>query len=502
MPLPDRVLDAATGPGDGADPRLRERALAVLTAPDLAHVVDLVAYADDDVIHVVNADGEVVFDRAAPYTRRSLTGRDPIAAQDPLAFSTLADEPVAPTNEHNVYPLAAERLAGLFDHPAAPDLAVVHTAGHFWAERGGHLGEHGSLDVVQSRAPLVLSGAGVSHRGVLDRWARTVDVGPTLAHALGVPAREDGTHHAEQTGRALADLVSPGAAYVVGLLWDGCNSSDLYALAADGELPNVARLLDGGCALRGGAIAEFPSVTLVNHTSAITGTGPGRHGILNNAYYDRRRGEQVVANESATWHRASEWLEPAVETVFEVVARAMPGTPTACVNEPVDRGASYSTFGLVRDHGHSDGAKSLTSSLPDPTADQLATQEYVAADSGYSWGSSVDATGIAQVLGLWEDAATRPRLMWWNTTLTDSAHHAGGPHSAIARASMRDADRRLGLFLDLLDDARLTDDTFILLTSDHGSEAADPTCRGDWDEALRAAGIPFRDEAYGFIYLG
>ncbi|WP_322770165.1 alkaline phosphatase family protein, partial [Frankia sp. Cr1] len=82
------------------------------------------------------------------------------------------------------------------------------------------------------------------------------------------------------------------------------------------------------------------------------------------------------------------------------------------------------------------------------------------------------------------------------------AHHGGGPYSPQARASMVDADRRLGVFLDLLDERGLTDDTAILLTADHGSEGADPACTGDWDDALRAAGIPFRDEAYGFIYLG
>ena len=44
--------------------------------------------------------------------------------------------------------------------------------------------------------------------------------------------------------------------------------------------------------------------------------------------------------------------------------------------------------------------------------------------------------------------------------------------------------------------------TTVLLTADHGMELADPTCTGDWDVALTEAGIPFRDEAYGFIYLG
>jgi phosphonoacetate hydrolase len=42
----------------------------------------------------------------------------------------------------------------------------------------------------------------------------------------------------------------------------------------------------------------------------------------------------------------------------------------------------------------------------------------------------------------------------------------------------------------------------VLMTADHGMEGADPGCTGDWDEALHAAGVPFRDEAYGFLYLG
>jgi phosphonoacetate hydrolase len=33
-------------------------------------------------------------------------------------------------------------------------------------------------------------------------------------------------------------------------------------------------------------------------------------------------------------------------------------------------------------------------------------------------------------------------------------------------------------------------------------EENDPACRGDWDVALRAAGIDARDEAYSFLYLG
>jgi hypothetical protein len=186
-----------------------------------------------------------------------------------------------------------------------------------------------------------------------------------------------------------------------------------------------------------------------------------------------------------------------VRTVFE---RLPDGASSACVNEPVDRGAGYSTFALVREAGL-DGGSALSTMLPAAVDDAVATQEHVGMSTDYAWATQVDASGLDQVLGLWREGVP-PRLTWWNTTLTDSGHHAGGPGSAIARASLRDADVRLGVFLDLLEERGLLDDTVVLLTADHGMEAADPGCTGDWDAALEAAGIPFRDEAQGFLYLG
>jgi hypothetical protein len=472
VPLPSRDHGAAPV-GPGADGYLRDRALDVLLDPDLAHVVALVCWIEKGLVHVADSRGHVAL--AADGAATVLAGRNPVEDQDPFSESA--------------FPYAAVRLQSLFSDPRAPDLAVVHTGGHYWPERGGHLGEHGSLNGVQSRAPLILSGRGVGPRGVVAQVARTVDVGATLAHLCG--GGYDGME-----GRPL-EAVVPGARYVVGLLWDGVQCADLLALAADGTLPNVARLLARGCAFQGGAIAEFPSVTLVNHTSALTGVGPGRHGIVNNAFYDRELGQQVVPNASTAWHRSMDWLRPGVRTVFE---RVPADIRSACVNEPVDVGAAYSTFGLIRASGTA-GTGALSDLLPAPEGDPHATHEHVAASADYRWGTQVDAAGLEQVLGLWRDPEP-PRLMWWNTTLTDSAHHAGGPRSDIARGSMRDADARLGAWLEVVEERGLLGDTVVLLTADHGSEAADPACTGDWDEALRAAGVPFRDEAYGFLYLG
>jgi phosphonoacetate hydrolase len=473
-PLPSRDLTANVVVQSGlATPALRDRALDVLLDPALAHVVDLVCWHEKGLVHVADSAGHVAL--AADGTSTLLAGRDPVADQDPFGDAS--------------YPFAAVRLHSLFSDPRAPDLAVVHTGTHCWTERGGHLGEHGSLNGLQSRAPLLLSGPGVAARGVVDRVARTVDVGATLAHLAG------GSY--DEMDGAPIDLVAPGAKHVVGLLWDGAPSADLLAGAADGTLPHVARLLARGCALRGGAIAEFPSVTLVNHTCALTGVGPGRHGIVNNAYYDRIAAEQIVTNSSASWHRAGEWLRSGVRTVFE---RLPAGARSACINEPCDRGSTYSTFALIRERSPG-GSGSLADLLPPAADDVHATQEHVAADGDYAWATQVDAIGLEQVLGLWREGEP-PALTWWNSTLTDSGHHAGGPGSAIARASLQDTDRRLGVWLDLVEERGLLDDVVVLLTADHGMQAADPVCTGDWDEALTAAGVPFRDEAYGFIYFG
>ena len=474
MPLPSRDLTASAVVSSGlATPALRDRALDVLLDPALASVVDLVCWFEKGLVHVADSAGHVAL--AADGTATLLAGRDPVADQDPYGDTS--------------YPFAALRLHSLFSEPRAPDLAVVHTGAHCWTERGGHLGEHGSLNGLQSRAPLVLSGPGVQASGLVDAVARTVDVGATLAHLTG------GTY-ADMDGTPVA-LIAPGAKHVVGLLWDGAPSADLLAGAREGWLPNVARLLERGCALRGGAIAEFPSVTLVNHTCALTGVGPGRHGIVNNAYYDRVTGEQVVANSSATWHRASDWLRAGVRTVFQ---RLPEGVRSACVNEPIDAGATYSTFALVRETGQG-GTGSLSDWLPPAEGDPHCTPDHVSAHGDYSWATQVDAIGLTQVLDLWREGEP-PRLTWWNTILTDSGHHVGGPGSDIARASLRDADRRLGVWLDLVQERGLLDDVVVLLTADHGMEGADPACTGDWDAALEAAGIPFRDEAYGFLYLG
>jgi hypothetical protein len=370
------------------------------------------------------------------------------------------------------------------------------------------VGEHGSLDVIQSRAPLLLSGKGVESQGMVDAHARLVDVAPTLAALAGVrdhDLRDAGGNLLD--GQVLTAYLGGEPVRkpkVIGILWDGAHCGDLLHLAESGELPGVARLINNGVAFRGGAVAQFPSITLTNHTSILTGVGPGRHGVLGNVFYDRATGEQVVPNDATTWHRSAEWLRPTVRTVFEMVNTLAPqgdSLRTACINEAVDRGADYSTMAKIRESGSSSGAAGLGDRLPDQHLSAHLSDAAHLEDSYFSRGTQVDDLGLEQMLGLWTSLESAPNLTWWACVVSDAGHHAGGPRSTIARDSLRDSDSRLMSFLDHLDALGITDEVTFLLTADHGFERSDAAVTGSWAPALGRLGFPLRDEGPGFIYL-
>ncbi|MGV1009866.1 MAG: alkaline phosphatase family protein [Dermatophilaceae bacterium] len=493
----------------------RHRAVEALCAPELAGIVDLVTWVEDhDGAPTAYAANTVGWVRLHPGGRHEVVrGHDPILSEDPMAYLPYPieiAEPSPATSHENSYPYAAERILSLFADPErSPDLAIVHTPRHFFPEQGGHVGEHGSLDVIQSRAPLILSGKGIRARGSVDAHARLVDVGPTLAHLSGVPEERlrDGSGRPPD-GRVLkAYLTAAAPRAVVGVLWDGAPSGDVLYLAENGRLPSVARLIERGVALRGGAVAQFPSVTLTNHTSILTGVGPGRHGVLGNVYVDRTTGERVVPNDETTWHRSHEWLRPEARTVFELVREhcGPPAGPflTACIDEAIDRGADYSTMELIRATGTAGGAGGLGDRLPDAASSPFLTNDRWLSDSYFRWGVQVDDLGLQQVRDLFAEGLARaPRFTWWANVVTDAGHHAGGPRSAIARESLRQADARLGVLLELLEATGDLDDVAFVLTADHGFEGAVPPVTGSWRPALDSLGVPYRDEGPGFVYFG
>jgi hypothetical protein len=486
-----------------------EQALEVLLDASLEPVVDMVLLSRGDHYEALTHDGRVRFRRTGPgadgYERIAVEGRDPLADQSTERVAPLAAERAAlhPHRSENSYPFAFDTVAQLFDHPAAPDLCVIHSASHNWEDQGGHLGEHGSPGVVQARAPFVIAGKGVRADGLVPKAARLVDVAPTVTHLLGCAPGADGSCVAGQDGEARLDVLDVDAGrprHVVGFLFDGTNPNVLYAMAASGEAPNVARLIEMGTAFEHGAMASLPTVTLANHTTILTGRHPGHHGILHNAWWDRAQGKQVITNSSATWPWAMDTVVAGTESIHTAVRRTWPGELSASVNEPCDIDAGFSTFDFFR--------RGDVPPIPkDPFGLPHTTERFVRPSKDYSWSSVVDHMGTEQAVGIWSGryrdvSYPAPRFMWVNFTLTDSAMHEGGPHSEIAAAAVRDSDARVGEILAAIEGAGAFDDTAFVLVADHGMEENDPAVRGDWDVNLRDSGLTFRDEAYGFLYLG
>lgn len=493
---------------------------AALLEPELAPIVDVVLAADpheDDAYLASSAAGRARYRRCRDghgwaFEVEVLEGVDPLADQSTSRFSPLEDELAHryPDRTENAYPFAYEQVAQLFDAPAAPDLVAVHSAAHNWEDHGGHRGEHGSLGVVQARAPFVVAGAGVAARGVVAEACQLVDVAPTVLALLGAPsvrgvglaggvrtdallARQDG-----DVLRSVIDEDAPRPAHVVGVLVDGTNANVLYDMAARGEAPNVARLMAMGTTFGHGAVSSLPTITLANHTTILTGAHPGHHGVLHNAWWDRARREQVVTNSPATWLSAMTSLDPGVETLYQAVARAFPGSCTVAINEPCDTGADHSIFDLMRRGEDIDRP---------PPVDELphTTQMFVRPVKEYRWSSLVDHTAVEQFVGIWRGEHRGrewpiPRFTWVNFSLTDAAMHEGGPHSEIAAAGVRDTDARLGELLDAVESAGVWDRTAFFVVADHGMEESDPAVTGSWTPALAATGVAHRDEAYGFLY--
>ncbi|MEJ7583787.1 MAG: hypothetical protein WKF43_06770, partial [Acidimicrobiales bacterium] len=267
-------------------------------------------------------------------------------------FSPLSVEAAHPYPDRTAtsYPYAYEMVAQVFDSPAAPDVMCMHTSAHNWEDHGGERGEHGSMGVVQARAPFILAGAGVQAHGLMPRSCRLVDVAPTVLALMGAAPHPAGVGLngrlrpdallRRQDGEVLADLIDdrqPAPDHVVGFLLDGCNPNVLYDAVANGEAPNVARLMAMGTPSPTGRCRRCPrsrSPTTPASSPAATpattacSTTPGTTGR-------RATGDHQLAGHVAVVHGHP---PPDVETIYQAVKRTWPDAFTLAANSPATPG--------------------------------------------------------------------------------------------------------------------------------------------------------------------
>ncbi len=491
--------------------------LGILTSDKLSHLVELVAWNPEPNLFIVQSqDGSVAFRRGMDgdkidFSIESLDGRNPIGVQAVDHFSPLKAEleNKFPNRQINSYPYAFEHISQVFDHPCAPDIVALHTAQHKYDT---NIGNHGSLSVIQARAPFIACGPGIRNLGLIDGHCRLIDVAPTILELMnskkGAGIGPNGLHCpnglylSRQDGTVIESIIDHDylPKRVLVFLLDGCNANVLYDASKLGQVPTITGLINRGMAFRYGAISTLPTVTLANHTSLMTGCFPAHHGVLHNAWWDRETQTQIVTESITTWHTAMQWLSPGTETIHQALKRSRPDVISYSVNEPADTGADWSTFEFFRQGKQMDIMPDLAGPFP------LAHPEVADFSPHTRFGVVADTMALNHGCGLWggelyDTKMEVPDFCWINMPLIDSVFHDTGPHSELSRLALEETDARIGEILSVIARRGLLDETAIFLVADHGMEESDPQITESWNPYLEQANIAFRDEAYGFIYL-
>lgn len=495
--------------GQGLDPNQYESGdrtiLALLGSAPASEQVDLVATWRGGAYEIWSRRGMIRFKRYAD-DRGELSfgiieqiGENPVRNQDPFAIATIEQELAAaaasgnPSDDPNrsffephvvSYPHAYERIAQLFDSPRAPDIAVSPKAYAY----GIQAGQHGALDVVQSRAPLVFSGPGVrSGRHVVA--SRHVDVAPTIARLMGFPAIDGAgpagdparTYLKRQDGRVLDEIVEHpgGAARAYMFLLDGLSQSELvYQLEHNASaIPNLATLASRGAMLSHGSIVNFPSITWPSHSTILTGAWCGHHDVVNPTFHLREHRETVPIQGNV--FETERFLCDGVETLYEAFKRVYgPGAITASIHEPQGRGADHAVFER-RIVGDKARLKAMTAEMQGDISPRWMRDQLPAMRRE----EIVDIRGMAQVINLFDHCGEHPPVFVAHEfVLTDGAGHDYGPHHEGLREALYRTDRRIGDVLEMLRRRGLFDSTLFIVTSDHGMASqrvelkANPAC--------------------------
>lgn len=412
------------------------------------------------------------------------------------------------------YPLALERLAALFDALDAPDLAVARFP---WA--GGGVGTHGGLSVLQSRATLIVSGAGARAGVVIDGAALLADVPPTALAALRAPATggvgRDGVYDSglmlqRQDGRVLQEALAEDACerpeHVIIVLFDGLMGSEIAHQvldagpdtgSADADVPTFRALAAEGVVYRHGAVANYPSMSGPGHMTAGAGTWSGHHNIIGNAIFQRETQtlanpfellvdvQAVINDPSGVFALYDAVIDPDVETLAMAAHRALgewdpvagTGAYVAVFNEISFVGADIHTLDFLAAGSNPTAVTAIEAAL----GDNLAVLQ------------------VEEVVG--DETLAVPTILQLSLVLTDIVGENSGPHSDALRGALEETDDRLAAILDVYAARGVLEDTLVFLVSDHGMELQDPTRAASISAEVAASGVSVMLPQAGLGYL-
>ena len=263
---------------------------------------------------------------------------------------------------------------------------------------------------------------------------------------------------------------------VVILVLDALSSSYLSQM---GEKSNLAKIAaDGACNLN--ARCVYPSQTLTNHTTIMTGVSSGAHGIIGNV----RIGEDGI---TTIKNRDPEMIQ--VETIFEI-AQAQ-GKKTAIVS---GKNNLVRLFAAGCDVGTSN-IQPLDYLPSAPNLDDAQTNEE------YYEMNLVLADWVFDSLYTVLEKES-PDLTLVNVQSTDYIGHRFGPDSDEMKTCLKRVDKALGELYKKMKKSGMMENTTLIIVADHGMTSSNKAINlnvetmKNFPEAVAAI-----DGRIGFIWL-
>ena len=222
------------------------------------------------------------------------------------------------------------------------------------------------------------------------------------------------------------------------------------------EMPTFKDLLERG-ALVEKIDTVFPALTYSCHTSILTGTFPGRHGILHNEKLTRG------GISGAPWHSMKSDVK---DKTFLDIAHEN-GLTTCSLSWPVSGGAEYDMnmpMIVPYDYKGFHPDKWLMG-----TATKNLMEKYYYKHGRYikGPGRSLDLFTMALALDILEDFP-QPDVMLVKMCDLDSARHTYGVYSQEAYDQLRMHDEQLAALMEAMRRKSTLDETNIVVLGDHG----------------------------------
>jgi arylsulfatase A-like enzyme len=275
---------------------------------------------------------------------------------------------------------------------------------------------------------------------------------------------------------------------------DSINALSFKYAIDNGYCPNIKWLIDHGAYFEKG-VSVFPSVSLSSDFSILTGSYPGKNGILGWMWYNRSEGKYYSIDGAKIWDPvelqkmidSQNWMSDNTETMFEVVESAG-NAYTSAIGTYAAKGADRSIFETLKaltsllaifsENERAEGpAQSSLDTIAKGEEVELYTPDTEEIESYFDlhwtkrilFGGFIDGLlFIRMVSDILRSKDYDSSLIYLWISGTDAAGHLMGGRSEAMLRSYQIVDAKIGLVMSLVKLLHMEDETLFVIAGNHG----------------------------------